>query len=314
LGAPRESRAMDPRIGRVRAALLGWYERNGRSHLPWRLRRSPYRTLVSEFMLAQTQAERVAAAFEPFVGRFDSFAALADASVADVLRAWQGLGYNSRAVRLRALAQIVMERYGGSLPAQAEALRALPGVGPYTAAAVRAFAFDLDDAPMDVNIRRVVQRTFFGLEYPKPAPRSEIEAVAHEAVPPRRSHDWNSALMDLGATICTARAPKCLICPLLADCVAAPVDAASFDLLRRQASKPAVPVPFERTVRFARGRIVDRLRELEAGTTISFLDLHGSLRALLPERDAGDVRAILAGLERDGLVTVSDERISLPEG
>jgi A/G-specific adenine glycosylase len=313
LGAPRESRAMDPRIGRARAALLGWYERNGRSHLPWRTRRSPYRTLVSEFMLAQTQAERVSAAFEPFVDRFDSFAALAEASVADVLRAWQGLGYNSRAVRLRALAQTVVERHGGRLPAEADALRALPGVGPYTAAAVRAFAFDLDDAPMDVNIRRVVQRAFFGLEYPKPASALEVEAVAREAVAPGRSHDWNSALMDLGATICTARAPKCLICPLLADCAAAPVDAARLDSLRTKASKPGARLPFEQTVRFARGRIVDRLRALEAGTTISFLDLHGSLNALLGGRDAGDVRAIIDALERDGLVTVSDERISLRE-
>jgi A/G-specific adenine glycosylase len=313
LGAPRESRAMDPRIGRARAALLGWYERNGRSHLPWRTRRSPYRTLVSEFMLAQTQAERVSAAFEPFVDRFDSFAALAEASVADVLRAWQGLGYNSRAVRLRALAQTVVGRHGGRLPAEADALRALPGVGPYTAAAVRAFAFDLDDAPMDVNIRRVVQRAFFGLEYPKPASALEVEAVAREAVAPGRSHDWNSALMDLGATICTARAPKCLICPLLADCAAAPVDAARLDSLRTKASKPGARLPFEQTVRFARGRIVDRLRALEAGTTISFLDLHGSLNALLGGRDAGDVRAIVDALERDGLVTVSDERISLRE-
>lgn len=314
MGAPRESRAMDPTIGQVRAALLGWYERNGRSHLPWRVRRSPYRTLVSEFMLAQTQAERVAATFEPFVGRFDSFAALAEASVADVLRAWQGLGYNSRAVRLRALARIVMERHGGSLPTEADVLRSLPGVGPYTAAAIRAFAFDLDDAPMDVNIRRVVQRTFFGLEYSEPAQQSEIESLARQAVPPGRSHDWNSALMDLGATICTARAPKCLICPLLAECAAAPVDPARLDSLRRRVSKPAPRLPFERTVRFARGRIVDRLRALEAGATISFLDLHGSLHALLPERDAGDVRAILAGLERDGLVTVSEERVSLREG
>ncbi len=314
MGAPRESRAMDSRIGRVRAALLAWYGRNGRSHLPWRVRRSPYRTLVSEFMLAQTQAERVAVAFEPFVARFDSFATLAGASVADVLRAWQGLGYNSRAVRLRALAQIVVDRHGGRLPEEAEALRSLPGIGPYTASAVRAFAFDLDDAPMDVNIRRVIQRAFFGLEYPKPASLSAVESVAREAVPPGRSHDWNSALMDLGATICTSRSPKCLICPLLAECAAAPVDAARLDTLKRQASKPAARVPFERTVRFARGRIVDRLRALEAGATISFLDLHGSLNAILPDRDAGDVRAILAGLERDGLVTVTDERVSLRDG
>jgi len=304
---------MGSKPARVRKALLAWYERHGRGHLPWRIERSPYRTLVSEFMLAQTQVDRVAAAFDAFVGRFDSFESLAGGSVADVLRAWQGLGYNSRAVRLRALAQIVVEHHGGALPWDIDSLRALPGVGPYTAAAVRAFAFDIDDAPLDVNVRRVVHRVFFGLELPAPVPVKQVEELAADLVPRGRAHDWNSAVMDLGATICTARAPKCLICPLQPVCEAAPVDAAGLAELRRSSGKPAEREPFERTVRFARGRIVDRLRALEAGATVSFLDLHGSLCSTLPGRDADDVRRIVAALERDGLVTVREERVALRE-
>jgi A/G-specific adenine glycosylase len=296
---------------RIRTALLQWYARHGRSDLPWRSQRSAYRTLVSEFMLAQTQAGRVAAVFERFVGRYGSFEELQSATTADVLRAWQGLGYNSRAVRLKALATAVVENHDGRLPQQTSQLRALPGVGPYTAAAVRAFAYDIDDAAIDVNVRRVVQRVFAGLEFPTAAPPAELDRTALELVPAGRSHDWNSAMMDLGATVCTARAPKCLICPLRALCEAAPVDAARLEALRRASLKPSAPERFERTVRFARGRIVDRLRALEAGTTISFLDLSGALRDVLPDRDADEVRRIVAALERDGLITVRGENLAL---
>jgi A/G-specific adenine glycosylase len=298
---------------RVRAALLKWYARHSRSDLPWRSKRSPYRTLVSEFMLAQTQAGRVAGVLEGFVARYGSFQDLAAATTGDVVRAWQGLGYNSRAVRLRALAQAVVERHGGQLPQQTSELLALPGVGPYTAAAVRAFAYNIDDAAIDVNVRRVVQRVFLGLEFPRAGAPAQLDLIAGELVAPGRSHDWNSAMMDLGATICTARAPKCLICPLRTLCEAAPVDPGRLEALRRDSVKLPAAERFERTVRFARGRIIDRLRALEAGTTISFLDLHGSLRDVLPDRDVDEVRRIAGVLERDGLITVSGERVALRE-
>jgi A/G-specific adenine glycosylase len=238
---------------------------------------------------------------------------MAAATVADVLRAWQGLGYNSRAVRLHALSRIVVETFGGALPQDAESLRSLPGIGPYTAAAVRSFAFDLDDAAIDVNVRRVVQRVFFGLEFPQAAAPAALDAEALQLVPPGRGHDWNSAMMDLGATLCTARAPKCLLCPLKADCAAAPVDAGRLETLRRASGKRAPAEKFELTIRFARGRIVDRLRALDSGTVVSFLDLHGSLREILPGRDPDDVRKIVAGLERDGLVTIRGDSVALRE-
>lgn len=296
--------------------LLEWHRRYGRAALPWRAVRDPYYTLVSEFMLQQTQVERVVPSFVAFVERFPDVASLARASVADVLRQWRGLGYNSRAVRLKGVAEAVVERHGGAIPSDGPALRALPGVGPYTAAAIRAFAFGIDDAPVDTNIRRIVHRLFYGVEYPRSVAARELDQRARALVPSGEAHDWNSALMDLGATICTARAPKCLLCPLQNGCAAAPIDGALLDALRTATNKPRSPqqaMAFERTTRYARGRIVDRLRDLPAGERISLLDLHRSIEAALPGRSPDDVRALVTALERDGLIARDGERVALAE-
>lgn len=298
----------------IRRSLLAWYARNGRAGLPWRAARDPYRTLVSEFMLQQTQVERVVERFNAFVARFPDFPALARASTADVLREWKGLGYNSRAVRLKALAERVCRERGGSLPHDAEALRAFPGVGSYTAAAIRTFGFDLDDAPIDTNVRRIVQRLFFGIEYPRAAPHRELDAHARVLAPKGKGHDWYSAMMDLGSSICTARAPKCLICPLRTPCVSAPVDSVRLDRLRARTNGPARDAQaFEATARYARGRIVDRLRELPPGERISLLDLHRTLAPLLPGKSLEDVRELVGALERDGVLARDGERVALPE-
>ena len=295
-------------------ALLDWFARSGRGGLPWRERRDPYFTVVSEFMLQQTQVDRVVPAFGAFVAAFPDFASLARASVADVLRAWKGLGYNSRAVRLHALAVAVAARADGAMPREREALLALPGVGPYTASAVRAFAYDEDDAACDVNVRRVVHRLFFGMEYPPRAGARELDARALALVPPGRAHDWNSAMMDLGATICTARAPKCGVCPLSDACVAAPIDAAALEAARKANAKPPSPqaaLRFEATARYARGRIVDALRALPPHRAISFLDLQRELAPALPGRDVAEVRALIDALERDGLVESVEDGLRL---
>jgi A/G-specific adenine glycosylase len=248
-------------------------------------------------MLAQTQVDRVAPKFQEFVRRFPDFGSLAAASLADVLREWRGLGYNVRAVRLHRLAKDVVEHHGGALPLDAAALRSLPGIGRYTTAAIRAFAFNLDDAPVDTNVARVVKRLGGG--------------EAHSLLPKGRAHDWSSAMMDLGATICTARAPKCLICPLRADCASAPFDASEVGL--EGASRPAKDsIRFERTVRYARGRIIDRLRDLPSGQRISLLDLHADIN--WPSyRSIEDVRDFVAALERDGLVSCDGNGVALRE-
>lgn len=296
--------------------LLSWHRRHGRASLPWRAVRDPYRTVVSEFMLAQTQVERVVPKFAVFVDRFPDFRALARASAADVVRAWRGLGYNGRAVRLHALAEAVVNRFAGRLPRGTKELRALPGIGAYTAAAIRAFAFDIDDAPVDTNVRRIVNRLDFGVEFPRPAAVRELDARARALVPGGRAHDWNSALMDLGATICTARAPKCLVCPLRDDCTAAPIDAASLERLRKsRVNRRSTQnlVPFAQTARYARGRIVDRLRDLPPGERISFLDLHRTLSSVIPGRSLDELRELVTALESDGLVTRDGSHVALRE-
>ena len=299
----------------VRRLLLAWYERHGRAHLPWRTTRDPYRVLVSEFMLQQTQVDRVLPKYEAFLERFPDVPALASASTADVLRMWQGLGYNSRAVRLRQIAQAVVERFGGAMPSDEQTLRSLPGIGPYTVAAVRAFAFDCDDAAIDTNVRRVTHRVLHGLEHPPRVAAADLDADARALVPSGRGHDWNSAMMDLGATICTARAPKCLICPLQPACAAAPIDAAQLESARSvhvRKRSPQEAMPFEKTTRYARGRIIDRLRELPPGQRISLLDLHEQV-TLRIGRTREELDALVNRLQDDGLVAVRDRQVSLQE-
>ncbi|HEY1976578.1 MAG TPA: A/G-specific adenine glycosylase [Candidatus Baltobacteraceae bacterium] len=277
----------------IESRLLEWYGVHGRADLPWRVVRDPYYTLVSEFMLQQTQVDRVVPKFRTFVQRFPTIETLAAASVADVLREWKGLGYNSRAVRLKRVAEAVVERHGGRMPESASALLDLPGIGPYTASAIRAFAFDVDDLPVDTNVRRIVERVGQPLEPPG-----------------GKAHDWASALMDLGATICKARVPKCLLCPLQSECASAPLSPSACVPAPR---KRGDTVPFEKTARYARGRVIDRLRELPPGKRISFLDLHRDLEPLLPGRTVEEVRAFVRALERDGLIARDGESVALAE-
>jgi A/G-specific adenine glycosylase len=294
-------------------ALLAWYREHGRTHLPWRITRDPYRVLVSEFMLQQTQVERVIPLYAAFLAAFPDIAALAAARAGDVLRLWRGLGYNSRAVRLHALAQVVVREHGGTLPRERDALLALPGIGPYTAAALRAFAFEIDDVAFDTNLRRIVHRTELGVEYPALATERELDARARAALPAGAAHDWNSALMDVGATLCTARAPKCLLCPLRASCVAAPVDPADLAARAQRYAKrtPQESIPFERTTRFLRGRIVDRLRDVPAGEALALDALIAALAPVVPADRLAEIPAVAAALEREGIVVATERALRL---
>jgi A/G-specific adenine glycosylase len=258
-------------------------------------------------MLQQTQVERVIPLYALFLERFPNFAALAASDGGDVIRAWRGLGYNARAQRLRRLAQTVVAEHRGRLPSDRDVLLGLPGIGPYTAAAVRAFAFEEDDAALDTNIRRVVHRIAYGVEFPPLAGEREIDRTAAAMVPPGRGHDWNSAMMDLGATICTARAPKCLLCPLAQWCAAAPVDPARLAAGAKAAARrsPQAALPFERTTRFLRGRIVDRLREIPPHAAVTLTELQRDLSPVVPTDRLAEVAAVVAALVADGIV--SDE-------
>jgi len=262
-------------------------------------------------MLQQTQVDRVVPIFERFVAAYPSFDALAAASAGDVVRAWRGLGYNSRAVRLHALARTVCERHAGELPRESEALRALPGVGPYTLRAIRAFAFDCDEVAFDTNISRVLQRAMLGISGAGSAPAAALAQVASTLLPAGRGNEVNSALMDLGASVCTARAPKCLICPLATRCKSAPLPPARMRGAKRGARSVKRTERFEETTRYLRGRIVDALRALPSGKTISLLDLHAELATLVPRRTTSELAAASSALARDGVVTFDGERISL---
>lgn len=198
------------------AQLLRWYDKHGR-RLPWRLTRQPYRILVSEVMLQQTQVERVMGYYQQWLKLFPSWKALADASRSDVLRAWAGLGYNRRALVLRDIAtQIVRE----GEPTTREGWLALKGVGPYTSAAMMAFAYKQAILPIDTNIRRVAGRLLLGIPYPQPEDDERIRGKAHLLLGTTRAHDVPQALFDLAATHC-AKEPACAACPMQNTCQSA---------------------------------------------------------------------------------------------
>jgi A/G-specific adenine glycosylase len=239
----------------VEASLLAWFDVNGRD-LPWRRTRDPYAVLVSEVMLQQTQVERVIPRYREWLERWSTATALAAASPADVIRAWQGLGYNRRGLNLhRAAQQIARDGWP-------DELTQLPGVGPYTAAAVASFAFGRYVLPVDTNVRRIHERT------------------GHTFSPLA-----GQALMDLGATVCLARVPRCGSCPLAEAC---PSRGTRYEPLRKQSR-------FEGSFRQRRART---------------LRLVASAERQLAELDADAVQA----LARDGLVSINAEVVSLPSG
>jgi A/G-specific adenine glycosylase len=224
LGGSQPELPPELRRARIHERLLAWYAREGRAHLPWRDTRDPYAILVSEVMLQQTQVERVLPKYQEWMARFPTLAALAEASSGDAIKAWAGLGYNARAVRLHEIARQAVTDFGGSLPQTLAGLMALKGIGRYTAGAIACFAYELPIATVDTNIRRVLWRLFRGIEpvpWPsgEPAAREQL-ALAEWALPPGRAYDWQQALMDLGATICLARRPLCERCPVNACCAA----------------------------------------------------------------------------------------------
>ncbi len=271
-----------PPVGHPDAdAILAWYA-VVRRDLPWRRTRDPYRILVSEVMLQQTQVARVVPYYEAFLDRFPDAATLAAAPSADVLRLWSGLGYNRRALALQRAAAVVARE---GWPDDAAGLLALPGVGPYTAAAVASFAFDEQVAAVDTNVRRVIERLDRRVRS-----AASLARRAAAVLPAGRAGEWNQALMELGATVCAARTPDCSACP-----------AASCRSRGRQprtvAGRRAPAARFEDTDRFVRGRVV---AALVAGSP-----LPGGFE---PER----LERALVGLAHDGLVVRDGATVRLP--
>lgn len=224
------------------ARLLDWYDRN-RRRLPWRTlpgeTADPYRVWLSEIMLQQTTVATVGPYFHKFLKKWPTMKALAAAPVEEVMSAWAGLGYYSRARNLHACACEVAKHHGGKLPDTEKALRKLPGIGPYTAGAIAAIAFDRKAAPVDGNIERVLAR-IFAVKTPLPASKPELRAIAETLAPAKRSGDFAQAMMDLGATICTPKSPACKNCPWSDDCLGYAMDIAA--MLPAREAKPDRPL------------------------------------------------------------------------
>lgn len=250
------------------SALLDWFARRARD-LPWRRTRDPWLVLVSEMMLQQTQVARVVPRYEVFAETWPTPAACAAAPVGDVVSAWRGLGYNRRAVNLHHCAVAVVDRHHGAVPDRLDHLLALPGIGPYTARAVLAFAFERDGfGVLDTNVARVLAR-----RAGRPLTRSEAQAAADAAVPARRAWDWNQAQLDLGATVCAARAPRCGDCPVRAGCRWANRSCAPPDPAVGSAGVSGPQSRFEGSDRQGRGRLVAAL----ADGPVTAADLAGVL-------------------------------------
>lgn len=284
----------DPKAQR---RVLEWFDEHGR-HLPWRETRDPYRTLVAEVMLQQTQTGRVAPSYETFLGRFPTLERLAHAPAMDVIQAWRGLGYNRRAVDLQRTAQAIARDHGGVFPREPMALRRLPGLGEYTSSAIACFAFDAQVPVVDTNVRRVLARAALGKD------ASEVRAdrfatLATDWLPSGEAYRWNQALMDVGAMLCRVAKPICAKCPLRTTCV-----------YRTKGRHRTAPVRaekreerFEGSRRQKRGTIVDHLRRAaRKGITISELS-----HLMHPDGDSDPAVLVelLTKLEKEGLAELT---------
>ncbi len=296
----------EERVAAIRDGLLAWFEANRRD-LPWRRTRDPYRILVSEVMLQQTQVDRVIPYYERFLELLPTVEALADAPTSVVITLWARLGYNRRAVNLQRTAQAVMEHHGGIFPSDPAQLVQLPGIGPYTAGAIACFAFEKPVAFLDTNMKRVIHRLIAGPDLPKQSLSDrELIAYAEQLVPPDDAWRWNQALIEFGALHCTARKPACVICPLQTQCSAFPAIQSVIASLPVGARKKQ-EVPFAGSNRYFRGRIVDGLRAAE-GAHVPLSALGSLVREDYAEEHAGWLLGLVRDLERDGLAKVAEPK------
>jgi len=278
--------------------VLSWFEEHGR-HLPWRETRDPYRTLVAEVMLQQTQTGRVAPSYASFLRRFPTLERLAHAPAMDVIRAWKGLGYNRRAVGLQRAAQAIVRDHGGVFPKDPAALKRLPGLGAYSSSAIACFAFDAQVPVVDTNVRRVLARSAAGKDAAELGDDAG-EKLAAAWLPAGEAYRWNQALMDVGAMICRVSRPLCAKCPLRTTC-----------RYRAKGRNRAAPVRavkkeerFEGSRRQARGTIVDHLRRA-ARKGISLSELADLMADANGDRDIGRLAEVLSKIEQEGLAELT---------
>jgi len=309
-------------VTQAQNALLQWYAREQRD-LPWRATSDPYAILVSEIMLQQTQVDRVLPKYQQFLSAFPTLVDLADAPTADVISVWVPLGYNRRAISLQSIARQVIAEYEGHIPDTIDELLKLKGIGRYTAGAIACFAYHKHVATVDTNIRRVLHRIFLGLEHPEPKVNdSQMLSLAEQVLPEGKAYDWNQALMDMGATICTSNNPECLECPLQEACQAYK-EMSQYSLfpsgtvlrqLRKVAEKKTTyqAQPFTSSNRYFRGRIVDLLRTLPTDERISLAALGPKIKPEFSIDELVWLQKIVDGLVRDGLLDYNEDGVRLP--
>lgn len=306
-------------IDAIRADLLQWFANEARD-LPWRRTRDPYAIMVAEVMLQQTQVDRVIPKYQAFLAAFPTIESLAAAPTAEVIRLWAGLGYNRRAVNLQRAAQTIVAQHGGRVPDAVAALRALPGIGPYTAGAIACFAFEQDVAFLDTNIRRVVRRLCVGPDYAAAATEAELLAHAAALIPPGQGWAWNQAIMELGALICTAASPACWRCPLRQHCRAYAAAVAADEALAETMAAPALKrvaeprpaEPFVGSRRWYRGRIIAALRALPADTALPLPELGRQVRPDFAADHEQWLLQLVRDLACDGLLVITEQGVRLP--
>jgi A/G-specific adenine glycosylase len=288
---------------KIQKHLLMWYQKNART-LRWRNTKNPYRILLSEVMLQQTQVSRVQLKYPEFLRQFPDFASLAHARTADVIRAWSGMGYNNRALRLQQIAKCVIAEHGGRLPRNVETLQQFPGIGRYTANAIACFAFGMQTVAVDINVQRVLSRLF-----PHRTQSADIWNLAERMLPKGKAYDWNQALMELGGIICTASNPHCIECPLKRYCPSA--------FLKTDKKKPTLYKA--QTIipnRIYRGRIIAALRMIAHHQSIEANRVAKMIKPDFSSRQKKWLDTLLNGLLRDGLIQIHSRNkknyISLP--
>jgi A/G-specific adenine glycosylase len=290
------------RLTSVPQAVLDWFDTTSRD-LPWRRTRDPWAVLVSELMLQQTQVARVIPKYVAFLDTFPDPAACAAAPTGAVVQAWAGLGYNRRAVNLHRAALVIVARHGGRIPSAIDELVALPGIGPYTARAVSAFAFERPAAVVDTNVARVLARAVAG----RRLAGAEIQSMADQLLPPGQIWRWNQAMVDLGALVCISRVPRCHACPLAADggCQWFAAGRPDPDPAAGSAGTSGRQSTFAGSDRQGRGRLVAALRRGPVS------------RARLAEAagwpgDPARAARVAAGLVDDGLAADTGTGLTLP--
>ena len=295
-------------INKIHRSILKWYSDYGRD-LPWRKAIiSPYDILVSEFMIQQTNVNRVLAIYPSFMNQFPTIDSLSNASLSDVIKAWRGLGYNRRAVNLHRTANIIMDNYDGHIPHASSKLIKMPGIGEYTAAAISNFAFKINIPVADINIRRVLGRINDG---PKPTDIKRGWELAEKYLTSSlNSSNWHQAIMDLGSAICTSKKAKCSSCPVNNMCISA------YKLTQYQnpnlKTRDLKIERFEGSTRYYRGKIINALRDssihIHINTIIETLE-----HDLIPINDHALLKKIIKQLEKDGLLELNNQYISLPK-